>query len=59
MKVIPEESFHAGEKVYGFLAGEGKATQYKSRLTKSYIDIISLQIIRSKDAKILYFYMTL
>ena len=50
-----ESAYKTGMKYYDFLAGEGKNTQYKSRLTDSSHTITSMQIIRSKYAKSLYY----
>lgn len=49
-----ESAFKKGLSCYDFLAGEGKNTQYKKRLTGSSITIASIQVIRKPLAKILY-----
>jgi len=49
-----ESAFNKGVKCYDFLAGEGKNTQYKKRLTGHSITVVSLQVIRGKVAKLLY-----
>ena len=49
-----EASFHEKINVYDFLAGEGKNTQYKERLTNSYLGMVDLQIIRNPILKTLY-----
>jgi len=51
---VIESSFENNLNVYDFLAGEGKNTQYKERLTNSTDDIVCLQLIRKKTAKLLY-----
>jgi len=40
--------------IYDFLAGEGKNTQYKSSLTDTKIELVDLQVVRKKQAKLLY-----
>lgn len=49
-----EFAFENKLKIYDFLAGEGKNTQYKERLTKSIDTIACMQIIRNRYLKILY-----
>ena len=49
-----EASFNRGDRIYDFLAGEGKKTQYKERLTTTTLDVVSLQIVRKKYLKLLY-----
>ena len=49
-----EASFEQQYKAYDFLAGEGKNTPYKERLTDTYISMTDLQIIRKPLLKILY-----
>lgn len=49
-----ESSFENHFRFYDFLAGEGKNTQYKSRLTDTHHDMVDLQIIRSPVLKLLY-----
>ncbi len=49
-----ESAFKKKLKVYDFLAGEGKNTQYKARLTSCTTKIVCMQIIRSNVLKILY-----
>ena len=40
--------------VYDFLAGEGKNTQYKERLTSTSEEIVCMQLVRSNFVKFLY-----
>lgn len=49
-----ELAYTKGLHTYDFLAGEGKNTQYKARLTKSSLDIVTLQVIRKPFAKLVY-----
>ncbi|MBT8439365.1 MAG: GNAT family N-acetyltransferase [Gammaproteobacteria bacterium] len=49
-----EASFEQNYLVYDFLAGEGKNTQYKERLTDDYLQMIDLQIIRRPLLKFIY-----
>ncbi len=49
-----EAAFNDGVKVYDFLAGEGKNTQYKARLTDKTVKLASIQVVRNKLAKKLY-----
>ena len=49
-----EACFHEQTNVYDFLAGEVKNTQYKERLTNSYLSMVDLQIIRNPILKTLY-----
>jgi len=49
-----ESAFKKNIDVYDFLAGEGKNTQYKERLTGSTESMVSLQIIRNKVLQVLY-----
>ncbi len=49
-----ESAFNNNVKIYDFLAGEGKNTQYKERLTSHSQLIVSMQIIRNKKAIVLY-----
>lgn len=49
-----EASFEQGYEAYDFLAGEGKNTPYKERLTDSYISMTDLQVIRKPVIKLLY-----
>ena len=50
-----ESAFENNIEVYDFLAGEGKNTQYKERLTSSTIKIVCMQVVRKKSVKILYY----
>jgi len=49
-----EAAFNDGIKVYDFLVGEGKNTQYKAHLTDKTIKIVSMQIVRNKLVRNLY-----
>lgn len=49
-----ESAFNDETLIYDFLAGEGKNTPYKERLTDTYHDIVQLQIIKKKSLKFLY-----
>ena len=49
-----ETSFETGMDAYDFLAGEGKNTPYKERLTDTYMEIVDLQVIRKPLLKVLY-----
>jgi len=49
-----ETSFAQQETTYDFLAGEGKNTQYKERLTNTCHAMTDLQIIRRPTLKMLY-----
>jgi hypothetical protein len=49
-----EASFTEQISTYDFLAGEGKNTQYKERLTNDYLQMIDLQIVRKPALKMLY-----
>lgn len=49
-----EASFNQQCTTYDFLAGEGKNTQYKERLTNDYLQMVDLQIVRKPALKILY-----
>lgn len=49
-----EASFDQQYTTYDFLAGEGKNTQYKERLTNDYLQMVDLQIVRKPALKILY-----
>lgn len=50
-----EASYNKKLRIYDFLAGEGKNTQYKARLTQESVNIVSLQIIRSQPIKFIYY----
>ena len=49
-----EASFDLGYTAYDFLAGEGKNTQYKERLTQDHLQMVNLQIIRRPFLNIIY-----
>lgn len=49
-----ECAFNKNLKVYDFLAGEGKNTQYKERLTSSTKNIVCMQVVRNTFLKTLY-----
>lgn len=49
-----ESAFNSDVEVYDFLAGEGKNTQYKERLTNTNDEIVCMHIIRSPFAKFIY-----
>jgi len=49
-----ESAFQKGISVYDFLAGEGKNTQYKARLTDTTLNIVSMQIIKNKFISLIY-----
>jgi CelD/BcsL family acetyltransferase involved in cellulose biosynthesis len=49
-----EASFDQQYTAYDFLAGEGKNTQYKERLTDEHLEMVDLQIIRRPLLKALY-----
>lgn len=49
-----EASFKQNDIIYDFLAGEGKNTQYKERLTKTCLQMTDLHIIRKPTLKALY-----
>ena len=49
-----ETAFENETLIYDFLAGEGKNTNYKERLTDTFHDMIQLQIIRKRSLKYLY-----
>ena len=49
-----EASFNQQCTKYDFLAGEGKNTQYKKRLTNDYQEMVDLQIVRRPTLKMLY-----
>jgi len=49
-----ENAFQNEIKVYDFLVGEGKKSQYKTRLTESSKKLINLHIVRGWRTKILY-----
>ena len=49
-----EASFDENYLVYDFLAGAGKNTQYKERLTETYVKVTVLQVIRNPLLKLLY-----
>jgi len=49
-----EATFNQKDGIYDFLAGEGKNTQYKERLTDTSLQMIDLQVIRKPSLKLLY-----
>ena len=49
-----DASFTEQYTVYDFLAGEGKNTQYKERLTNDYLQMVDLQIVRKPLLRIFY-----
>ena len=49
-----ESCFQQPTTCYDFLAGEGKNTQYKERLTQTNYNIVDLQIVRQPLLKLLY-----
>jgi len=49
-----ERAFKNEILIFDFLAGEGKNTQYKERLTNTYHNITQLQIIKKNSLKTLY-----
>ena len=51
-----ESAFKRGVTIYDFLVGEGKNTQYKEKLTRTTLQTVSMQIIRNRWAKFLYYF---
>lgn len=49
-----ESAYTKGTVVYDFLAGEGKNTQYKRRLTNDSLEVVSTQVVRNKYTKFAY-----
>ena len=49
-----ERACENGTHYYDFLAGDGKNTPYKERLTKSSLTLVSLQVIRNPFTRNLY-----
>lgn len=49
-----EAAYKRGIQEYDFLAGEGKNTQYKERLTDTNKTIVSMQIVRNRLLRALY-----
>lgn len=49
-----EASFEQQYTIYDFLAGEGKNTQYKERLTDDQLQMVDLQVVRKPLLKIIY-----
>ena len=49
-----EHAYTRGLKVYDFLAGEGKKTQYKEQLTNELLNVVEIQVVRSRALRLLY-----
>lgn len=50
-----EAAYKNNISVYDFLVGEGKNSQYKAHLTASSYELIDLQVVRKRTAKLLYY----
>lgn len=49
-----EHAYLSGVTTYDFLAGEGKNSQYKAKLTKTSLSMVDIQVIRNIFFKALY-----